>query len=52
MMAMIGIAAVVIPLGIVLLVLTDEIGDEATLIFAVLVTASILGLASVAAYKK
>ncbi len=52
MMAMIGIAAVVIPLGIVLLALTDEIGDEATLIFAVLVAASILGLASVAAYKK
>lgn len=52
MMAMIGIAAVVIPLGIVLLALTDEVGDEATLIFAVLVAASILGLASVAAYKK
>ena len=52
MMAMIGIAAVVIPLGIVLLALTDEIGEEATLIFAVLIAASILGLASLAAYKK
>ena len=52
MMAMIGIAAVVIPLGIVLLALTDGVGEEATLIFASLIAASILGLASLAAYKK
>lgn len=52
MMAMIGIVAIVIPLGIVLLALTDGIGEAATLIFASLLAASILGLASLAAYKK
>ena len=52
MMAMIGIAVIVIPLGIVLLALTDGIGEEATLIFAGLLAASILGLASLVAYKK
>ena len=50
--ALIGIAAVVIPLGIVLLVLTDEIGEVATLIAASLIAVSILGLASFAAYKR
>lgn len=52
MMAMIGIAAIVIPLGIVFLALTHEVSEAATLIFAVVISASILGLASFAAYKK